>query len=77
MDGTISPRHSSPEEQVPENGSTSVDTTVKTEDDSSCSGGRCESQEVRKPSLGRPSRVAARKVSSYKEIPVNTKMRRP
>lgn len=77
MDGNISPKHSSPEEQVLENGSTSVDTTVKNEDDSSCSGGRCESQEVRKPSLGRPSRVAARKVSSYKEIPVNTKMRRP
>lgn len=35
-----------------------------------------ESQDFGRPSFGRPSRQAAKKVSSYKEIPVNVKMRR-
>ncbi|XP_057789483.1 SHUGOSHIN 2-like [Salvia miltiorrhiza] len=73
MDNTISTNCSSP---VPENCSTSVDTSVKNEDDRSCSGQSCESQGSGKPSLGRPSRVAARKVQTYREIPVNAKMRR-
>ncbi|KAL8052053.1 hypothetical protein ABFX02_06G188400 [Erythranthe guttata] len=36
-----------------------------------------EAEEFEKPNLGRPSRVAAKKVQSYKEIPLNVKMRRP
>ncbi|XP_074366300.1 SHUGOSHIN 2 isoform X1 [Apium graveolens] len=35
-----------------------------------------ESQDFGRPSLGRPSRQAAKKVNSYKEVPVNVKMRR-
>lgn len=35
-----------------------------------------ESQDFGRPSLGRPSRQAAKKVSTYKEVPVNVKMRR-
>ncbi|KAH6804930.1 hypothetical protein C2S51_029761 [Perilla frutescens var. frutescens] len=76
-DANISPKCSSPDEPVLENGSTSVDTPVKNEDDGSCSGLKCESQEFRKPSLGRPSRVAATKVQCYKEISLKVKMRRP
>ena len=35
-----------------------------------------ENQEIRRTSVGRPMRKAAEKVSSYKEIPLNIKMRR-
>nr|GLL35005.1 uncharacterized protein LOC109192256 isoform X2 [Ipomoea trifida] len=35
-----------------------------------------EARESKRPSLSRPSRQAARKVQSYKEIPLNVKMRR-
>lgn len=37
---------------------------------------RSEVQECRRTSVGRPSRRAAEKVISYKEIPLNIKMRR-
>ncbi|KAJ0963633.1 hypothetical protein J5N97_028755 [Dioscorea zingiberensis] len=36
----------------------------------------CENQEIQRTSVGRPKRMAAEKVSSYKEIPLNIKMRR-
>lgn len=36
----------------------------------------CEAQESGSPPLCRPSRLAAKKVQSYKEIPTNVKMRR-
>uniref|UniRef100_A0A164ZEV9 Shugoshin C-terminal domain-containing protein n=1 Tax=Daucus carota subsp. sativus TaxID=79200 RepID=A0A164ZEV9_DAUCS len=35
-----------------------------------------ESQDFGRPSFGRPSRQAAKKVNTYKEIPLNVKMRR-
>lgn len=35
-----------------------------------------DSQDFGRTSFGRPSRVAAKKVNSYKEAPVNVKMRR-
>lgn len=35
-----------------------------------------ENQEIRRTSVGRPMRKAAEKVSSYKETPLNIKMRR-
>lgn len=76
MDDTISPKCSFPNEPIQENGSTSVDTSVKNEDDGICSGLKCDSQESRKPSLGRPSRAAAKKVQCYKEISLRVKMRR-
>lgn len=37
----------------------------------------CDPREIRRSSVGRPSRRSAGKVVSYKEIPVNVKMRRP
>ncbi|KAK2999600.1 hypothetical protein RJ639_023458 [Escallonia herrerae] len=37
---------------------------------------RSKSQESQRRSYGRPSRKAAEKVQSYKEVPINTKMRR-
>lgn len=37
---------------------------------------QCQVQELRRSSIGRPLRKAAEKVSSYKEKPVNIKMRR-
>lgn len=37
---------------------------------------RYEAQEQRRSSIGRPSRRAAEKVQSYKETPLNLKMRR-
>ncbi|PIN07262.1 hypothetical protein CDL12_20168 [Handroanthus impetiginosus] len=64
------------EEPVVENGSTSVDASLKKEDNRSNSGFSCESQEFGRSSLCRPSRLAAKKVQSYKEIPINIKMRR-
>ncbi|KAL7148543.1 hypothetical protein ABFS83_06G185700 [Erythranthe nasuta] len=52
-------------------------TLVKDEDKKDDSALEKEAQEFEKPNLGRPSRVAAKKVQSYKEIPLNVKMRRP
>lgn len=36
-----------------------------------------DAKELLRPSMGRPSRLAVKKVPSYKEIPLNVKMRRP
>ena len=36
----------------------------------------CQGQETCRTSVGRPTRKAAEKVSSYKEVPLNIKMRR-
>ncbi|KAL7109314.1 hypothetical protein ACP275_06G168700 [Erythranthe tilingii] len=59
---------------VLENESISVNAaTVEDEEERSSCDTVCESQ---RPSICRPSRVAAKKVQSYKEIPLNTKMRR-
>ncbi|KAL0284149.1 UNVERIFIED_CONTAM: shugoshin 1 [Sesamum radiatum] len=58
-------------EDVAEKGSTSENPSVKVEDNES----RHESQESGRPSL-RSSRLAAKKVQSYKEKPINIKMRR-
>uniref|UniRef100_A0A6N2LS41 Shugoshin C-terminal domain-containing protein n=1 Tax=Salix viminalis TaxID=40686 RepID=A0A6N2LS41_SALVM len=49
--------------------------SVKTESETGNSALRFETQELRRTSL-RPSRRAAEKVQSYKEIPLNVKMRR-
>lgn len=76
MDATVSTNCSLPDEPIPENDSTSVDTSVKSKDDRTCSGRRRESQESGKPSLGRPSRMAVSKVQNYKEISLKVKMRR-
>ncbi|KAG6402249.1 hypothetical protein SASPL_139125 [Salvia splendens] len=81
MDCTISTNCTSLDEPAPpvtESGSTSADTAIESENDGSCSSGwGCDSQGSRKPSLGRPSRVAARKVQTYRERSLKDKMRRP
>ncbi|XP_071696441.1 uncharacterized protein [Rutidosis leptorrhynchoides] len=41
------------------------------------SGTKLDPRELHRTSLGRPSRRAAEKIQSYKETPVNIKMRRP
>lgn len=58
---------------VQENGSASV---CKSSDDVHPSS-RFEPTPFGRASLGRPSREAAKRVQSYREIPVNIKMRRP
>ncbi|XP_011094499.1 SHUGOSHIN 1 isoform X2 [Sesamum indicum] len=63
------------DEAVAEKGSTSENPSVKVEDNEGSSGHRHESQESGRPSL-RSSRLAAKKVQSYKEKPINIKMRR-
>ncbi|KAK4385693.1 hypothetical protein Sango_2693300 [Sesamum angolense] len=63
------------DEAVAEKGSTSENLPVKVEDNEGSSGHRHESQESGRPSL-RSSRLAAKKVQSYKEKPINIKMRR-
>ncbi|KAL7109711.1 hypothetical protein ACP275_06G192500 [Erythranthe tilingii] len=62
---------------VLEKESAAESTLVKDEDKKDDSVLENEAQEFEKPNLGRPSRVAAKKVQSYKEIPLNVKMRRP
>ncbi|XP_022992970.1 SHUGOSHIN 2-like isoform X3 [Cucurbita maxima] len=50
--------------------------SVETKDNGN-STDRSEVQECRRTSVGRPLRRAAEKIQSYKEIPLNVKMRRP
>ena len=58
-------------------GPSKSDASVKhDEDKDQSSTSQCPGQETRKTSVGRPTRKAAEKVSSYKEVPLNVKMRR-
>ncbi|KAK6156329.1 hypothetical protein DH2020_010577 [Rehmannia glutinosa] len=66
-----------PDDPVPEQGSTYESAHVENEVNTGSSGLRYESQEFGRSSLCRPSRLAAKKVKSYREIPINVKMRRP
>lgn len=63
------------DEQVHENGVTSLNLSVKTEQEEGNGAVKDETQGTTRYS-GRPSRQAAVKVQSYKEIPLNAKMRR-
>ncbi|KAE8713887.1 Shugoshin C terminus, putative isoform 2 [Hibiscus syriacus] len=54
----------------------SSDSSFKKEPDEGCMIPGNEAQELRRPFTGRPSRRAAEKVQSYKEMKVNVKMRR-
>ncbi|XP_057954638.1 SHUGOSHIN 2 isoform X1 [Malania oleifera] len=57
-------------------GSTQLGSSIKKEErDKSCAR-RSETRESQRSSIGRPLRQAVGKVQSYKEIPVNIKMRR-
>lgn len=76
MNGTKVYKSQLPEDTVQEQGSTPGSALLKDESDMANSVAKCESQEFGRPSLSRPSRVAAKKVQSYKEVPLNVKMRR-
>lgn len=66
--------HPPKSDQVQENGSTS---TCTSSSDLHCNPSSKFEPTPFRTSLSRPSREAAKKVQSYKEIPVNVKMRRP
>ncbi|XP_052186870.1 SHUGOSHIN 1-like [Diospyros lotus] len=71
------PASSLHEDQMQEEGSTSTASSAKRDGEGSGRGpSDDEAQEFLRPSMGRPSRLAAKKVQSYKEIPLNVKMRR-
>ncbi|KAH6838244.1 Shugoshin C terminus [Perilla frutescens var. hirtella] len=59
-----------PEDSVRKQGSTSESSLVKNE------GSTDDGSQIGRSSLDRPSRAAAKKVQSYKEIPINVKLRR-
>ncbi|XP_021295787.1 SHUGOSHIN 2 isoform X4 [Herrania umbratica] len=67
---------SSCDDKVDESGPTSSHSLVKKEHEEGSITPRNEAQELRRISVGRPLRRAVEKVQSYKEIPVNVKMRR-
>ncbi|GER48963.1 shugoshin C terminus [Striga asiatica] len=64
------------EKSVLENKSTSKSGSATDGDNRGSSGFEYNPPETGRSSLSRPSRLAAKKVQSYKEIPVNIKMRR-
>ncbi|KAF8403139.1 hypothetical protein HHK36_011236 [Tetracentron sinense] len=59
-----------------EDGPASLGLSTRKEEKEGNATPRCETQELRRSSIGRPLRRAAEKVQSYKEIPLNIKMRR-
>ncbi|KAK4356446.1 hypothetical protein RND71_025417 [Anisodus tanguticus] len=67
--------HPPTSDPVQENGSTSI--CISSNDLDCNPSSRFEPIPFGRSSLSRPSREAAKKVQSYKEIPVNIKMRRP
>uniref|UniRef100_A0A5B7AV05 Putative shugoshin-1 isoform X2 n=1 Tax=Davidia involucrata TaxID=16924 RepID=A0A5B7AV05_DAVIN len=69
---TCSPR----DDQMQEDGSSSMCSSVEKDDKEDNTAPKDEAQEFRRSSVGRPSRLAAKKIQSYKEIPINVKMRR-
>lgn len=67
----------SPSDQVQEDGPAPVHSSALKDDGGSSSGLNVDdAKELQRPSMGRPSRQAVKKVPSYKEIPLNVKMRR-
>lgn len=67
----------SPSDQMQEDGPAPVHSSALKDDGGSSSGLNVDdAKELQRPSMGRPSRQAVKKVPSYKEIPLNVKMRR-
>ncbi|XP_057470792.1 SHUGOSHIN 1-like isoform X4 [Actinidia eriantha] len=64
------------DDQMQEDGLISMFSSVKNDDIEGSSAVSVEVQELRRLSIGRPLRLAAKKVQSYKETPLNIKMRR-
>ncbi|XP_073293254.1 uncharacterized protein [Primulina huaijiensis] len=76
-DNTNFSKLASPDNQDLEDGPIFVNESLKHEGKECISDLQYDSQELERSNQCRPSRVAARKVQSYKEIPLNVKMRRP
>ncbi|OVA17973.1 Shugoshin [Macleaya cordata] len=64
------------DEPMQENGPTSSNSSTIKEENNGRSSVMCDTPESRRSSIARPMRRAAVKVQSYKEVPVNVKMRR-
>ncbi|GFZ14688.1 hypothetical protein Acr_24g0008780 [Actinidia rufa] len=62
--------------QMEEHGSISMSLSVKNDDKEGSSALSDEVQQLRRSSIGRPLRLASKKVQSYKETPLNIKLRR-
>ena len=62
--------------QMQEDGSISMSSLVKNDDKEGSSALSDEVQQLRRSSIGRPLCLVAKKVQSYKETPLNIKMRR-
>ncbi|PSR92987.1 Futsch light chain LC(f) like [Actinidia chinensis var. chinensis] len=62
--------------QMQEDGSISMSSSVKNDDKEGSSALSDEVQQLRRSSIGRPLRLASKKVQSYKETPLNIKLRR-
>jgi hypothetical protein len=63
------------DDSVHETGQMALALSIKREDEGNTALS-LEAQEIRRSSVGRPLRRAAEKIQSYKEIPINLKMRR-
>lgn len=70
---TSGPLH---DDQMQEEVSTSVCLSVEKDDKECKSSLSNQAEDIERPSIGRPSRQAAKKVNTYKEVPLNVKMRR-
>ncbi|GMP68587.1 hypothetical protein CsSME_00028155 [Camellia sinensis var. sinensis] len=64
------------DDQMQEDGSTSMCSLAKDDKRGISDPSDDKTQQLQRSSIGRPLRLAAKKVQSYKEIPVNVKMRR-
>lgn len=67
---------SSCDDKVHESGPISSDSFIKSEHEEEIMTLRNEGQELQRVSVGRPLRRAVEKIQSYKEVPLNVKMRR-
>uniref|UniRef100_A0A5B6ZXP1 Putative shugoshin-1-like n=1 Tax=Davidia involucrata TaxID=16924 RepID=A0A5B6ZXP1_DAVIN len=76
VDNAKFPVRSQHDDQMQDDGSTSTCSSVKKEDKEGNTARGDDAQELQRLSIGRPSRLAAKKVQSYKEVPLNVKMRR-
>ncbi|GMN52876.1 hypothetical protein TIFTF001_022017 [Ficus carica] len=71
----VSSHHDDAVDAVGASGQTFLGLSVENEDQGNATTGSGD-QELRRSSVGRPMRRAAEKIQSYKEIPINVKMRR-
>ncbi|KAK6929150.1 Shugoshin, C-terminal [Dillenia turbinata] len=76
IDDTTFPPPMHCKDKLNESHSPSLASSLKNEEKEGHSMSNDDSQDIQRSSVGRPLRQAARKVKSYKEVPLNIKMRR-